>query len=184
LCADAISPAFFAQELPAGLDQVLFGCMTRKPIVFQGRTAVKKLWQIGREFAKSNSAYAHAERRRSRDRLSPSEEDWEISVSAELASLHRRFRHPSERPPLQFEHEYLDNVREELCMRYPSVETRGQASNWEAGFAYDVQDTGNMPSVGLESWLIEETSANGLLEEFTLRGPEVEYVAESLCWRD
>lgn len=158
--------------------------MTRKPIVFQGRTAVEKLWQIGRDFAKSNSAYAHAERRRSRDRVSPSEDDWEISVSAELASLHRRFRHPSERPPLQFEHEYLDHLREELCTRNPHLEPRGQASDWESAFAYDVQDIGSMPSVGLESWLIEETSENGLLKGHTLADSEVQYVAESLCWRD
>lgn len=185
LCADAISPSFFAQELPPSLVQVLFGCMTRKPVVFEGRAAVEKLWQVGREQAKSNSAYTQAERQRSRDRASPPEEEWAISVSTELASLHQRFRHPSERPPLQFEHEYLDRVREELCHSYTNVEPYGQASDWENAFAYDVRDTaGDVPSVGLESWLIEETGDNGLLEQIVLQGSEVEHVAESLCWRD
>lgn len=184
LGVDAISPNFFAQELPPSLDQVLFGCMTRKPVVFEGRKAVEKLWEIGRHCAKPNSAYAQAESRQSRDRASSSDEEWAISVSTELADLHQRFRHPADRPPVQFEHDYLDRIREELCQSL-IAEPRGQASDWESAFAYDVQDTtGRVPSVGLESWLIQETSENGLMEEITLRGSEVEDVAESLCWRD
>ena len=158
--------------------------MTRKPVVFEGRAAVKKLWEIARYSAKPNSAYAQAEHRPSRDQASPIQQDWAISVSTELAGLHRRLRHPADRPPLQFEHDYLDRVREELCQSL-IAEPSGQASDWESAFAYDVRDTsGRVPRVGLERWLIEETRENGLLEEIVLRGADVEEVAESLCWRD
>lgn len=93
--------------------------------------------------------------------------------------------HPADFPPLQYEHNYLDKLQDELCHLDPAIEPQGQPFDWENAFAYDVQGAvGTISPVGLESWLIEETSENGSLQDIQLHSSEVEHVVQSLCWKD
>jgi hypothetical protein len=183
LAADLISPDFFNQDLPAGLSQVLFGCETQGPIIFDGRAAVEKLWETARACAKANSAYG-SEPPRSSSNLVPSLPVSDGSLSSQLESLHRHLMHESEHPPLQFEHEYLGRVQDELSRLDSSLEPHGQPFDWENTFAYDLhRKVETLSTVGLENWLVEETGANGILRDIQLRGPEAEHIAQSFCWK-
>jgi hypothetical protein len=184
LAADLISPDFFHQELPKNLSQVLFGCATQNPIIFDGRRAVEELWQIGRACAKPNSAYGRDTKRYSLNRPDPSQPSTRGCFSNQLASLHQTFMHPSEEPPVQYEHEYLGRLQDELCRLDPALEPQGQAFDWENAFAYDVPSSAETTSpVGLEIWLIEQTGKNGFLRDIQLQSSEAEHVVQSLCWR-
>ncbi|KAJ9104018.1 hypothetical protein QFC19_004152 [Naganishia cerealis] len=187
LAADLVSPAFFDQELPKHLSEILFGCSTRKPVVFSGRKSVETLWEIGRTFAKSNSAYMEkfpAMDTRT-DQRDTSAITCDISSSGALASLHQRYRYPGEYPPLDFEHNYILKLHEELAKNRSAYEPYMQPFDWENAFAYEVSNpNGRMSPVGLESWLAEETGETGSLRDFAVQESEIIKAVQALCWRD